>query len=77
MDEHERPARLRSGEKIEAMARIGTVGNVELARKRCADESRVLLPSREKRRMLRHQRAIVVLALDEIPIHFAMLHSPR
>ncbi len=77
VDEDERAARLRRGKKIEAMARIGAVGNVELARKRCADESRVLLPSREKRRMLRHQRAIVVLALDEIPIHFAMLHSPR
>ncbi len=77
MDEHERPARLRSGEKIEAMARIGTVGNVELARKRGAHERRILVPTLEERRMLRHQRAIVVLALDEIPVHFAMLHSRR
>src|SRR5205823_7482675 len=75
VDEDEEAARVLRGKDVHAMARILAVGYVDVAAQRRAHERGILLPACEERRMLRHQGSIVVLALDELGIHAAMINS--
>jgi hypothetical protein len=66
VDEDERAARRERGKEVDAVPRIGPVRHVDLALEGAAHVRGILLPAREEGGMLGHQRAVVVLALDEI-----------